>query len=292
MLRLHTSEAALADISRECTKVTLPLAKIGIYDCDWMRPMRCSAQLSNHLLYLSLTPQPRATQLSRSWLDGRFGDVQNAGLFPAGQEIHARSEGGRQRVLLCRIDPARFDDVLGTSIDWDAPTRLAAMELRDVAIRGTLARIAHEALNPGMASAALMEALCISLVVDVGRHLDARQHRRQLKTGQLAPWQMRRIEERVRSAAGRMPTLDEAASLCGISTRQLVRGFKASTGRTVHEYFSAQQMEYARGLLSATDLPMKAIAIQFGFRQQGSFTAAFRRACGETPSAYRLRTRR
>ena len=46
-------------------------------------------------------------------------------------------------------------------------------------------------------------------------------------------------------------------------------------------------MEQARRLLTEGDLPLKAIAYDLGFANQGVFSTAFRRIAGMTPSAYR-----
>lgn len=291
MLKLHTSVRPLAETCRVQTAVELPAVQVEVFDCEWERPMLASARLRNHNLFYSLTPQPRGSQIRLDWLDGRFGDLTGAGLFPAGQEISVRSDGGIQRLLICRFDPQGFDALLDGAIRWDVPTRISAMDLREPAIRSTLGRMAREVQQPGLASPVLMEALSTSLVVDIGRYLDTRRCMRAWETGRLAPWQLRRVEERVRAQPGATPSLAEIAQLCGISVRQLVRAFKAATGQTVHQYFAVRQMDHARSLLAETELPLKAIAVELGFRQPASFTAAFVRACGETPSAYRLRSR-
>jgi len=54
---------------------------------------------------------------------------------------------------------------------------------------------------------------------------------------------------------------------------------------------SALQLAQARVLLAKTDQPLKRIALQLGYRQPASFSVAFRRARGETPSSFRNRQR-
>jgi len=48
-------------------------------------------------------------------------------------------------------------------------------------------------------------------------------------------------------------------------------------------------MEQARRLLIETDQPLKMIAYDLGFANQGVFSTAFRRVAGLAPSAYRER---
>jgi AraC family transcriptional regulator len=46
-------------------------------------------------------------------------------------------------------------------------------------------------------------------------------------------------------------------------------------------------MDQARRLLTETDQPLKMIAYDLGFANQGVFSTAFRRVAGLAPSAYR-----
>jgi AraC family transcriptional regulator len=70
--------------------------------------------------------------------------------------------------------------------------------------------------------------------------------------------------------------------------RQLSRSFRASQGRSLGDYISAVRIERARKML-ATDQSIKAIGLTLGFSSPSSFSFAFRRATGETPSDYRTR---
>lgn len=55
----------------------------------------------------------------------------------------------------------------------------------------------------------------------------------------------------------------------------------------------ARTKSSSSGTLPAnTDLPLKRIALQVGYRHTASFSVAFRRACGETPSSFRSRQRK
>jgi AraC family transcriptional regulator len=287
MLCLATGSMPLPSVIQEHAKLTIPLAQLELLDCQWDRPMRAAARFREHMLFMSLTAPPRNAQLRCEWLDGRYHDAGPLGLIPAGTALWARSEGGEQRILTCRIQPAQFDEVVTEPIQWDTETRLAAMDLRCPHIRSTFSRIAMEILSPGMASRTLIEALCVSLIVDVGRYLGG--NGQACETGKLMSWQLRRIEERARTVEGQVPTLAEVASLCQISVRQLIRQFKASTGKTVQQYFVERQMDVAKSLLANSEMALKAIAFHLGFKHPASFTMAFARACGETPSSYRLR---
>ena len=71
----------------------------------------------------------------------------------------------------------------------------------------------------------------------------------------------------------------------GLST--LRRKFKAATGLSLHEALLQNRLDNARRLLGETDLPLKAIAAQLGYRDAQFFAAEFKQLSGVTPAVYR-----
>lgn len=71
----------------------------------------------------------------------------------------------------------------------------------------------------------------------------------------------------------------------GLST--LRRKFKAATGLALHEALMQNRLDNARRLLGETDLPLKAIAAQLGYRDAQFFAAQFKQLSGVTPAIYR-----
>ncbi len=74
-----------------------------------------------------------------------------------------------------------------------------------------------------------------------------------------------------------------------MNRRKLTEGFKKLFGTTIHEYRVEQRMNRAARLLR-DGLPAGAVSLEVGYRDQGSFTAAFRRFFGRTPRAYKGRS--
>jgi AraC family transcriptional regulator len=166
---------------------------------------------------------------------------------------------------------------------------MAAIDITASSVQATLLRIAQEMVNPGLAGALLIEGLINTLLVDVARYLDGGERATPGHAGRLARWQMRRIEERLENLAGGLPSLEELGGLCGIGPRQLMRAFRATTGATVYDRLRTLQLARARLLLARTDMPLKRIAHELGYAHAASFSAAFRRDCGETPGSFRRR---
>lgn len=85
--------------------------------------------------------------------------------------------------------------------------------------------------------------------------------------------------------------LDESAAArsVGLSVSQLNRIFVQKTGATPRAYFQQRRLRFARDSLTQTDLPVKQIAYQLGFRQANSFSNWFEKCTGVYPRQYRRR---
>ena len=75
-----------------------------------------------------------------------------------------------------------------------------------------------------------------------------------------------------------------------VSPAHFSRRFKAAFGETPHQYVLTRRVERAQELLRNTDLPVTEICLEVGFQSLGSFSSAFHRVAGTTPTAYRSTT--
>jgi AraC-like DNA-binding protein len=83
-------------------------------------------------------------------------------------------------------------------------------------------------------------------------------------------------------------TVTELARQVGKSHNQLTRLFQARLGVSVIEHMRAQRWNRVRHLLTQTNLPVKSIAIDLGFRHLSYFNAFVRSFAGCGPRAFRL----
>ena len=72
-----------------------------------------------------------------------------------------------------------------------------------------------------------------------------------------------------------------------VSPGHFIRRFKEAFGETPHQYVLTRRVERAQELLRNTDLSVTEICLEVGFQSLGSFSAAFHRVAGMTPTAYR-----
>jgi len=91
-------------------------------------------------------------------------------------------------------------------------------------------------------------------------------------------------------ARGPISSRDVARSV-GVAT--LGPRFKSVTRRTVNQEIRRVRLDLAKDLLAQTDLPIKEIAVEAGFRAIQYMTRVFHAATGQTPASFRrLRTDR
>ncbi len=86
---------------------------------------------------------------------------------------------------------------------------------------------------------------------------------------------------------GNPPTVEMLAQQVGLSQRQLSEAFRATTGMTVLEWVLEQKLLLARQLLMEGALPLKEISFRTGYAHRSSFTEAFAKRFGVSPSQYR-----
>jgi len=234
---------------------------------------------------LCLTPRMHNARACyrEHWAPHRFERIGKIFLLPPRETVRARSDCGRQTSLVCRLQPERIRDWLQDDLEWTDQRLEASLDITDANIRGLLLRLAEETRHPGFASEMLVELMAVQMAIELNRYYGAINE--SLASGGLAPWRLRLIDERL-GEVGETPTLTELAALCGLSVRQLTRGFRASRRCSIGDYVANCRIDHAKRLL-ANDQSVKAIAYSLGFASPSSFCFAFRRATGETPRQYR-----
>ena len=81
--------------------------------------------------------------------------------------------------------------------------------------------------------------------------------------------------------------IEHIAFSCGLNRSYLTRLFKNATGYSLQEYLLVYRMKIASRLLLETDLAIQDIANKVGYSDAFTFTKAFKRHTGKSPSAFR-----
>ena len=167
------------------------------------------------------------------------------------------------------------------------PTISPRLFFFDPAVWATVLKLKAEVGNSDPGSRQYVEALSLVLMHELLRlERTAPATTRPLRGG-LPVWQQKRIIEFVEEHLAEEISLADLAELVDLSLYHFARAFTQSFGVPPHRYHMAQRIERARSLLEKPALSVTQIGIQIGFREASSFTKAFRRFTGLTPTEYR-----
>lgn len=81
--------------------------------------------------------------------------------------------------------------------------------------------------------------------------------------------------------------VDDLAGAAGLSRAHFSREFRREFGVSPHAYLLTRRLERAAALLRTTDRSVAEVCLDVGLQSIGSFTTSFKRAYGQTPTAYR-----
>jgi AraC family transcriptional regulator len=105
--------------------------------------------------------------------------------------------------------------------------------------------------------------------------------------GGLAGWQKRKLTEYIEEHLAEDISLPALAEIADLSPFHFARAFKQSFGLPPHRYLVSRRIEKAKNLLATPALPVTRIGLDLGFGEASSFTTAFRKHAGLTPTEYR-----
>ena len=204
---------------------------------------------------------------------------------PAGCEFshwHEARSGGR--VVLFYFDPDAIPlDGKGDAGDQPSEPRLF---FEDAALLSTTEKLASLLEGPHCGSRDYVEALGRVLAHELVRMQQGQSKTRQILRGGLASWQQRVVTTYIEEHLAEPISLATLAELAGLSAYHFCRAFKQSFGLPPHRYHTAKRIEHAKTLLAKHAFSVTDIGMRVGFAETSSFTAAFRKATGVTPSTY------
>lgn len=268
-------------------RMVLPRATVELHHYRFTGPQCGVFRSGRGFLDLALSRRPGAPRGQYAALPRRepipMGDII---FIPAGQDLETRWGEGEQRSICCG-----FEGLMGPDDDLvaDGLALEASLDVRSPAVRDALMRLAREIESPDFGSALLCEALLTEAGVQLHRWFRGSARDRE-GPSRLDLVQLRRIDEAIEQP-GRLPTVAELALLCDVSTRHFFRLFRLTTGQTLATYAADRRIARAKALLLQPRPPIKEVAWRCGFETPAAFSAAFRKAVGITPKAFRQAVR-
>jgi AraC family transcriptional regulator len=200
---------------------------------------------------------------------------------PAGHEYR---ESQRPRVpvrlLYFYVDPAAFPR--GSDFPLAPQLFFENVSLWDTAIK---LKRALEETDPG--NELYVEALGYVLAHELAQLGRSGVRKRGAVRGGLASWQQRVVTTYVEEHLAEPISLATLAAMVRLSSYYFCRAFKQSLGMPPHRYHVARRIERAKVLLAERRHSITEIGLALGFGEASSFTGAFHRVTGMTPSSYR-----
>jgi AraC family transcriptional regulator len=204
---------------------------------------------------------------------------------PAGHAYHEWQEPRiLSRAFYFYFDPADLpvDPEIGSPDASFAPR----LFFEDTALWDTALKMSVLIERAGTANQPYLEALGHVLAHELVR-LNAGTPRAEAPMrGGLATWQQRVVASYIEEHLPESITLATLAKLVRLSPYYFCRAFKQSFGMPPHRYHTRRRIERAKTLLAKTAPSVTDIGFTVGFSQTSSFTAAFRKTTGVTPTAY------
>jgi AraC family transcriptional regulator len=157
----------------------------------------------------------------------------------------------------------------------------------DQAVWDTALKLKAEVGNSDPCSRAYAGALSLVLMHELIRLERTTSTASGSLRGGLPVWQQKRVVEFIEEHLAEDVSLAALAELADLSLYHFARAFKQSFGAPPHRYHMARRMDHARALLQKPALSVTEIGIETGFRETSSFTRAFRKFTGLTPTEYR-----
>jgi AraC-like DNA-binding protein len=158
----------------------------------------------------------------------------------------------------------------------------------DTSIRGPLQQLLDELAAPRPGTRVLAEILMKQCLIELLR--------RENETAQdrYATWiaaanhpELGRAIAAITDSPEAEHTLQHLADIAGMSRATFAEQFRKTFGRTPMGFVKEVRLRRAARFLSATDLPVKAIAGRVGYSSRSHFSRAFKSMMGADPASYR-----
>jgi AraC family transcriptional regulator len=205
---------------------------------------------------------------------------------PAGRAYHEWHEPRvLTRIVYFYFDPARMPVLPEAS---GAPAPLAPRLLfEDATLSDTALKLKRLIENMGSGNSPYFEALGTVLAHELIRINAGTPRIEAPAKGGLAAWQQRAATAYIEEHLAEPISLATLARLAGLSPYYFCRAFKQSLGLPPHRYHNSRRIERAKLLLAKPAPSVTDVGLTVGYSETSSFTAAFHKTTGVTPTAYR-----
>jgi len=201
-------------------------------------------------------------------------------LVPAGCVYREQLEtAASTRLTFLYLDPT----VLRHDREADCTPRV---HFEDAVVWETAAKL-RIAIEAGRARTSYLSALSSVLALELSRCDDNPVRDAVLNRGGLAGWQKRAVVSYIEQHLCKQICLGSLAEHVRLSPHHFCRAFKQSFGVPPHRYHVQRRIEQAKLLLADRAISITDIGLTVGYSQTSSFSVAFRKLTGWSPTEYR-----
>jgi AraC family transcriptional regulator len=208
-------------------------------------------------------------------------------LVPAGHDYFEWHElHGPARLLYVYLDPIELRSTLNPALNPASNLLTPRRLFEDAALWSTITKLRGLLQSPLRDSLRYFEALGAVLMHELVRLNCGPSRGETPARGGLATWQQRLVVSYIEEHVSESISLATLAQLARLSPYHFSRAFKQSFGVPPHRYHTNRRIELAKTLLEKRAFSVTDIGMRLGFSETSSFTAAFRKTTGLTPSRY------
>jgi AraC family transcriptional regulator len=209
--------------------------------------------------------------------------AQKLVFVPAGAEYHDRHT---PRTQLSAVYFHFSPDMLPHQEGPEAAPLSPLLFFEDASLWGTVRKLKEMLEAPVFDDQSYFEALGTLLAHELLHAHSTLPASQPPARGGLAPWQQRAVTSYIEEHLTETIPLATLAGLARLSPYYFCRAFKQSLGVPPHRYHINRRIELAKRMLLERVQSVTDIGLALGFGETSSFSAAFRKATGTTPTSY------
>lgn len=269
----------------------LPFAggELSVASEDIAEPTQWEIEQEQHTLIVHLEGRMHRleTRIGRGETCRAPAGIGEIWLIPAGAHYVGRALGGSIAYAEYHISQSWLRALAGDRPQLNALR--PQMKLRDPLLHGLTGRLiqlGNESYDlSGMLRESMAQVLGLHLLREYATHSPAGVSG---DAGPNLPINARkRLEEYIVSHLDQHLSLDELATLVGMTTHHLIAAFRRTFGMTPLQYVISQRLQVACTLLESTRQDITTIALATGFSSHSHLTSAFKQRFGITPRQFR-----
>jgi AraC family transcriptional regulator len=141
--------------------------------------------------------------------------------------------------------------------------------------------------RPQQANRLFVDHVMLAVAAHVAETYGGMQPASRPQRGGLAPWQVRRATEILRTRLDGAVPLREVARECRLSVSHFAHAFRVTMGMAPYKWLLAHRVEVAKEQLRDSQQALSDVALACGFADQSHLTRVFTRMVGLSPGAWR-----